>query len=86
MHIKLPPAQVDFIEQKIALGDFPSTDALISEAISLMQQREHWVKDATSKIDQGWTEAKSGFLVSEEILIQELSVQKAAFRSARVSK
>ena len=51
-----------------------------------MQQREHWVKDATSKIDQGWTEAKSGLLVSEETLIQELSAQKAAFRSARVSK
>ncbi len=86
MQVKLPPSQVEFIQQKVAYGAFPSTDALISEAISLMQQQEHWAQDAAAKIDQGWAEAKSGMLLSEEALVRELSQQKAAFRSAREKK
>jgi Arc/MetJ-type ribon-helix-helix transcriptional regulator len=83
MHIRLPPAQEEFVQRKIAHGAFPSPDALISEAINLLQQQDCWTRDAAAKIDQGWEDAKAGLLISEEALIQHLSARKAAWKADR---
>jgi putative addiction module CopG family antidote len=83
MQVNLPPAQEEFIREKIARGAFSSPDALISEAINLLQQHEVWRQDARAKIDQGWSESRSGLLVSEETLIEHLNARKADWRSAR---
>jgi Arc/MetJ-type ribon-helix-helix transcriptional regulator len=60
--VKLPPAQEEFIQQKIAHGAFLSPDALMSEAINLLQQQDLWAQNAAAKIERGWNEAKSGLL------------------------
>ena len=83
MHVKLPPAQEEFIQQKVAHGVFPSPDALISEAVNLLQERDLWTKDTTAKIEQAWNEAKSGLLLPEDTLIQHLNSRKAAWKSDR---
>lgn len=83
MQVKLPPAQEEFIQQKVAHGVFPSPDALISEAISLLQQHDLWTKEASPKIDQAWNEAKSGVLISEDTLIQHLNSRKASWKLDR---
>ena len=83
MHVKLPPAQEEFIHEKVAHGLFPSPDAVISEAINLLQQHELWSKGAAGKIELGWSEAKSGQLLSEDTLIQEMNARKAAWKSDR---
>jgi Arc/MetJ-type ribon-helix-helix transcriptional regulator len=83
MHIRLPLAQEEFVQRKVAHGAFPSPDALISEAISLLQQQDCWTKDAAARIEQGWNDAKAGLLISEEALIQHLSERKAAWKADR---
>jgi Arc/MetJ-type ribon-helix-helix transcriptional regulator len=83
MQVELPPSQEEFIKMKIAHGAFSSPDALISEAINLLQQRDLWTRDAAAKIEQGWTEAKSGLLLSEETLIRHLNARKAAWKTDR---
>jgi len=82
MQVNLPPAQEEFIQAKIARGAFSSPDALISEAINLLQERDLWRQDAGAKIEQGWDESRSGLLVSEETLIEHLSARKADWKSA----
>jgi Arc/MetJ-type ribon-helix-helix transcriptional regulator len=86
MHVKLPPDQEEFIQQKVAHGTFSSPDALISEAINLLQRQDLWTKDATTKIEQAWNEAESGLLLSEDTLIQHLDSRKAAWKSDRRSQ
>lgn len=81
MKINLPPAQEHFIQQQISSGAYPSPDAIISEAVQLLQQQADWKNDAATKIDQGWNEAKTGLLVSEDTLIRNLAARKAAWKS-----
>lgn len=81
MQVKLPPAQEEFIYQKVAHGVFSSPDALISEAVNLLQQRELWSKNAAEKIEQGWNEAETGHLVCEDDLIGHLTSRKAAWKA-----
>jgi Arc/MetJ-type ribon-helix-helix transcriptional regulator len=83
MHVKLPPAQEEFIQQKVAHGVFPSPDAVVSEAINLLQQQDLWAKESEARIAQGWNESKSGLLLSEDTLIQHLNARKGAWKSDR---
>jgi putative addiction module CopG family antidote len=83
MHVKLPSAQEEFIEQKVACGVFPSPDAVISKAITLLQQQDLWTKEVADKIEQGWNEAQSGVLISEESLMRHLSARKAEWKANR---
>ena len=81
MNVKLPPSQEQFILRKVSDGEFSSAEAVISEGIKLLEERERWKTDAAAKIEEGWREAKSGGLLSEADLIEHLNSRKRAWKA-----
>ena len=83
VNVELPPSQVEFIHRKVADGEFTSAEAVISEGIKLLEQRERWKGETAGKIEEGWHQAKSGMLLAEKDLIDSLGARKSAWKAAR---
>ena len=84
MNVTLTPALESFVRRKIETGDFRSAAEVVSEGLRLLQQQdEAWLADVRGKIDEGWSQAKSGQLRAPKAVRQQLAVRKKAWKARR---
>ncbi len=84
MNVTLPPASEEFIRRKVESGEFGSADEVVCEGLRLLQkQDQQWSAEAGRKIDEGWTQAKSGPLRTPEQVRENLAARKKAWKTAR---
>ena len=86
MNVTLTPAYEDYVRRKVAAGDFHNEAEVLSEGLRLLQQQDaQWAAEARTKIEEGWNQAKSGQLLSPEVLRESLDVRKAVWRTSRLT-
>ena len=84
MNVTLTPTLEQFVRGKVESGGFRSAEEVVSEGLRLLQQQdEQWAADASAKIDEGWTQAKSGQLRSPEAVRERLAARKADWKAGR---
>ena len=84
MNVTLTPTLEQFVRGKVESGDFRSAEEVVSEGLRLLQEQdEQWAADATTKIDEGWAQAKSGQLRSPEAVRESLAARKAVWQAGR---
>ncbi|MBD2294405.1 type II toxin-antitoxin system ParD family antitoxin [Anabaena sphaerica FACHB-251] len=64
MNITLKPEQEQFIQNQLAQGRFPNAEALINQALQLLQEKqreyEEWVEDVRVKVNEAGEELERG--------------------------
>jgi putative addiction module CopG family antidote len=83
MNVSLPVTLEEFVNRKVAAGEFRSADEVVCEALRLLQDQGAWRADASAKIDEGWEEAKAGALRTPEEVRQSLNSRKKAWKQAQ---
>ena len=83
MNVNLPEPLKNFVERKVAAGEFQSADEVVCEGLRLLQRREAWNAEARHKIDLGWEQARSGQLSSPEEIAESLTARKEAWKRAQ---
>lgn len=86
MQVTIPPALEEFVRSKVAAGEFPSPDEVVSEGLRLLQSDDEWKKEAREKIEIGWQQAKSGQLLTPEQVRENLAAGKAAWRRKKIAQ
>ena len=60
MNITLKPEQQQFIQNQLAQGRFPNAEAVINQALELLQEKqreyEDWVEDVRVKVNEAAAE------------------------------
>jgi len=84
MNVTLPAAAEEFIRRQVASGEFGSADEVVREGLRLLQkQDQQWSAEAGRKIDEGWTQAKSGLLRTPEQVRENLAARQETWKTAR---
>ncbi|BAZ80158.1 MAG: type II toxin-antitoxin system ParD family antitoxin [Sphaerospermopsis kisseleviana] len=87
MNITLNPEQEQFIKTQLAQGKFPDAQAVINQALQLLQETqkeyEEWVEDVRIKVNEAAAELERGEGVPLETVIEQM---QAKFRHAREAK
>ena len=76
MNITLSPQQERFIQKQLANGKFQSAEAVISQALKLLeaQQQEYdaWVEDVRNKVDEATAELARGEGIPLDTVMSQL--------------
>jgi antitoxin ParD1/3/4 len=76
MNITLSPQQERFIQELLANGKFQSAEAVISQALKLLeaQQQEYdaWVEDVRNKVDEATVELARGEGIPLDTVMSQL--------------
>jgi putative addiction module CopG family antidote len=83
MNVSLPAPLEEFIQRKVADGQFRTADEVVCEAIRLLQDHETWKVNSSEAIETGWEQAKTGQLRTPEEAHDRLAVRKEAWRAQR---
>ena len=87
MNITLKPEQEQFIQNQLAQGRFPNAEAVINQALQLLQEKqreyEDWVEDVRVKVNEAAAELERGEGVPLEKVVEQI---QAKFRHAREEK
>ena len=87
MNITLKPEQEQFIQNQLAQGRFPNDEAVINQALELLQEKqgeyEDWVEDVRVKVNEAAAELERGEGVPLETVVEQI---QAKFRHAREEK
>jgi putative addiction module CopG family antidote len=83
MNVSLPTLLEEFVRDKVAAGEFHSTDEVVCEGLRLLQRQESWKADARAKIHAGWEQAHSDQLRSPEEVTENLSSRKRDWQRGR---
>ncbi|MEI6446123.1 MAG: type II toxin-antitoxin system ParD family antitoxin [Nostocales cyanobacterium ELA583] len=87
MNITLKPEQEQFIQNQLDQGRFTDAEAVINQALQLLQEKqqeyEDWVEDVRAKVNEAATELERGEGVPLEIVVEQI---QAKFRHAREGK
>jgi antitoxin ParD1/3/4 len=83
MNIPLPPETEQYINEKVASGDFESAQQVITEGIRLLRQEENWRQEARVMIDEGLAAAKAGRLYTPEQVKENLARFKSEWLADR---
>jgi len=87
MNITLKPEQEKFIQNQLAQGRFPNAEAVINQALQLLQEKqreyEDWVEDVRVKVNEAAAELERGEGVPLETVVEQI---QAKFRHAREEK
>ncbi|MTJ30747.1 type II toxin-antitoxin system ParD family antitoxin [Aphanizomenon sp. UHCC 0183] len=87
MNITLKPEQEQFIQNQLAQGRFPNAEAVINQALQLLQEKqgeyEDWVEDVRVKVNEAAVELERGEGVPLEKVVEQI---QAKFRHAREEK
>ena len=87
MNITLKPEQEQFIQNQLAQGRFPNAEAVINQALELLQEKqreyEDWVEDVKIKVNEAAAELERGEGVPLETVVEQI---QAKFRHAREEK
>ena len=86
MQVTIPAALEEFVRSKVATGEFPSADEVISEGLRLLQSDDQWKKEARRKIDNAWEQARSGQMIPSEEAWADLAARKEEWLRNRSSK
>ena len=80
MNITLKPEQQQFIQNQLAQGRFPNAEAVINQALELLQEKqreyEDWVEDVRVKVNEAAAELERGEGVSLETVVAEFTCSK----------
>jgi len=80
MNVNLPTSLQDFIQRKIAAGEFETVDEAVCEGVRLLQHQDEWKSDTRARIDVGWQQAKSGQLRTPEQVRENLAARKEVWK------
>ena len=87
MNIILKPEQEQFIQNQLAQGKFPNAEAVINQALQLLQEKhqeyEEWEEDVRIKVNEAGEELERGEGVPLETVVEQI---QAKFRHAREAK
>lgn len=84
MNVTLTPSLEKFVRGEVESGDFRSAEEVVTEGLRLLQQQDaEWATDAKGKIDEGWTQAKTGQLRTPEAVRQNLATRKNEWKAGR---
>ncbi len=87
MNITLKPEQEQFIQNQLDQGRFPNAEAVINQALQLLQEKqgeyEDWVEDVRVKVNEAAAELERGEGVPLETVVEQI---QAKFRHAREEK
>jgi antitoxin ParD1/3/4 len=87
MNITLKPEQQQFIQNQLAQGRFSNAEAVINQALELLQEKqreyEDWVEDVRVKVNEAAAELERGEGVPLETVVEQI---QAKFRHAREEK
>lgn len=76
IQVSLSPERVEFVNSRIQSGRYASTEALVEEALRLLEQRdserEAALREIREKIEEGYQAALRGELVDGEEFIEDL--------------
>ena len=72
MKITLKPEQEQFIQTQIESGKYGSVDEIVSEAINLLEKREHRLEELCQKIAVGKEQIERGQVTDGEIVFAQL--------------
>ena len=76
MIVTLTPNQATMVRGKVASGKYSSENAVIDEALRLLQQQDQtyqdWVREVNERIEEGLEELRQGKSISGEQAFQEL--------------
>jgi putative addiction module CopG family antidote len=80
MNVSVTPPFEDYIRRKLETGAFASPQEVVEAGLQLLQAQDNWAGDARRKIDEGWSQAKSGQLLDPDQVHRNLAARKAAWR------
>ncbi|AFZ55696.1 type II toxin-antitoxin system ParD family antitoxin [Anabaena cylindrica FACHB-243] len=84
MNITLKPEQEQFIQNQLAQGRFPNAEAVVNQALQLLQEKqreyEEWVEDVRVKVNEAGEELERGEGVPLATVVEQI---QAKFRNAR---
>jgi len=87
MNITLKPEQEQFIQNQLAQGRFSNAEAVINQALELLQEKqreyEDWVEDVRVKVNEAAAELERGEGFPLETVVEQI---QAKFRHAREEK
>jgi antitoxin ParD1/3/4 len=75
MNVHLTPEAEQIITRKVESGEYSSPDAVMSEAVRLLDAHEHAVEDVRRKIEAGWQSLKAGRTSDGEAFFAELDAE-----------
>ena len=72
MNVSVPSCLQEFIEHKVATGEFQSADEVVCEGLKLLQKQEEWKSELRTKIEERWEQVQRGEAVSAEESLRRL--------------
>jgi putative addiction module CopG family antidote len=80
MNVSLPVPLQEFVQRKIAEGDYRTADEVVCEALRLLQHQEDWNSSAGEAIETGWRQASEGQLRTPEEVRESLALRKESWK------
>jgi putative addiction module CopG family antidote len=73
MTVTLSPKQQAFVDEQVAAGRYPDVDAVLAEALKVLEQREDEAKTAalTAKFDEAEAQVAAGMLIRNPVSAKE---------------
>ncbi len=88
MNITLQPAQEQFINTQIAQGKFANPEAVINQALHLLQEKqreyEEWREDIKIKVNEAGAELERGEGIPLEKVMQQIQAKFDNDREAKI--
>jgi antitoxin ParD1/3/4 len=84
MNVSLPEAMVEFVRQKVAIGDYETASEVVREGLRLLKQRDEvWRAEVRDKIEQGMDSIRAGRTIPAEQVQAELITFKKKWKKNR---
>ena len=72
MNITLSPKEAKLVSEKVQRGEYRNVNAVISQALYALTEREQSLKDIREKIERGFQQSERGELVCGKEVLAEL--------------
>jgi antitoxin ParD1/3/4 len=83
MNVSLTRELENFVQSKVGSGSFGDTSAVVSSALSLMQQRDQQQAWLEEELDRGLNDAKEGRLTPSSSVKAEMLAFRANWQAQR---
>lgn len=78
MTVNVPATMESFVQRQLETGAFASTEDVVEAGLLLLSQKEEaWKASARAKIEEGWSQAASGQLLTPEETRASLAQEKS---------